>query len=92
MKKADLINAIGEAYKDETVKKNSDIRKFLLEFAQQLDKGRDVGLISVKLSNAITNYSLKNNFIIPKALSDLYVKVEKDAEKYRGIMSTNIWL
>ena len=49
-------------------------------------------LISVKLSNAITDYSLKNDFIIPKALSDLYAIAAKNAEKYRGIMSTNIWL
>ena len=92
MKKADLINAIDETYKDEEVKKNPDIREFLLRFAQQLSEGRDVGLISVKLSNAITDYSLKNDFIIPKALSDLYAIAAKNAEKYRGIMSTNIWL
>lgn len=92
MKKADLINAIGETYKDEKVKRDPEISGFLLKFAQQLDEGQELGLVSVKLSKAITNYSLKNNFIIPKALSTLYAKVEKDAEKYRGMMSTNIWL
>ncbi|KRN94158.1 bacteriocin immunity protein [Pediococcus stilesii] len=92
MKKADLINAIGETYKDEKVKRDPEISGFLLKFAQQLDEGQELGLVSVKLSKAITNYSLKNNFIIPKSLSTLYAKVEKDAEKYRGMMSTNIWL
>ncbi|WP_165450315.1 bacteriocin immunity protein [Lactiplantibacillus mudanjiangensis] len=49
-------------------------------------------MVAVKLSNAITRYSLQHKLTLPKAINELYGVVEHEANAYRRKMSMTMWL
>lgn len=87
-----LLSAISDAYADEAVRQNADLEKMLMTAAQKLEANEEPSLVTVKLSNSISRYSVQHKLELTKSISTLFSVVEREANNYRGAMSTAMWL
>ena len=85
-----IFNLIDEAYKDPEIKQNTEISKFLLTYATELENNAEVKLVCVKLSREITHYLLAHQYVAPHALSTLYEGINF-LNKYPFIISCSIY-
>lgn len=83
---------VSQAYADEQVKKDAQLRQLLLQQGKVLTDNGDVKLVCLKLDKGINAYLLAHQFKAAPALMKLSTAVGSAAAAYRGAMTASIWL
>ncbi|HAT54211.1 MAG TPA: hypothetical protein DCW31_03040 [Lactobacillus sp.] len=67
-----VFNDINKAYQNDEIQASPELRDMLLGYANQLNKNGNDDVIVAKLKKDISNYAMRHEYKVPKALHDLY--------------------
>lgn len=79
MKQQELLDLIDKTANDPEVKANSELFKSLITAYQELDSGKNLKGVAVKLDDTISKYLMTHEYKAPKAIIDLAKALKDDS-------------
>lgn len=82
MKTNELMDLIDQTAQDTEVKENTDLSNVLTDAYKDLDKGKDIKSVAVKLDSAVSKYLMTHEYKAPKAIIDLVKAMKNDSNSF----------
>ena len=80
-----MLDQMSVAFSDEDVKNQPELREMIFNYAQELTKTQNTGLVATKMVKSLVQYYWITKTQLPEAAIKLHHQIKRDATVYDGI-------